>query len=68
MKGQEQWEQPPTFSCEWAILPRWGLSKSKDIKFLLKKKQVNEFVRVKIVIILNSHNIKVIKDVNKSVP
>ena len=39
-----------------------------------KKKQVNEFIRVKIVIILNFRNKKVIfavfyvKDVNKSVP
>ena len=54
MKGQEEWEQPPTISCELAIFSRRGL-----LRFILKK-QVNLFIRVKIVIMLNFHNVKVI--------
>ena len=36
-----------------------GYKIKKDIKFFLNK-QVNEFIRVKVVIILFSHNVKVI--------
>ena len=49
-----------------------GYKTKKTIKFL-KKKQVNEFIRIKILLILNLHNEKVtfrvfhVKDANKSV-
>ena len=52
----------------------WDYKTNKVIKFFLKKKQVNEFIRVKIIIILNFHNGKVVsivfyvKGVNKSLP
>ena len=59
---REEWKLPRGFSCEAKLLN------------FLKKKQVNEFFRVKTVIILNFRNEKIIflvfyvDDVNKSVP
>ena len=50
------------------------IKQTKLSSFLKKKKQVNEFIRVKIIIILNFHNGKVVsivfyvKGVNKSLP
>ena len=50
------------------------IKQTKLSSFFLKKKQVNEFIRVKIIIILNFHNGKVVsivfyvKGVNKSLP
>ena len=52
----------------------WDYKTNKVIKFFFLKKQVNEFIRVKIIIILNFHNGKVVsivfyvKEVNKSLP
>ena len=51
-----------------------GVIKPTKLLSFSKKKQLNEFMRVKIVIVLNFRNEKVIfiafyvKDVNKSVP
>ena len=50
------------------------IKQTKLSSFFKKKKQVNEFIRVKIIIILNFHNGKVVsivfyvKGVNKSLP
>ena len=72
-KGREKQKQPPDFSCENHFFTTGVMKPTKLLSFF-KKKQVNEFIRVKIVIILNFCNKKVIfavfyvKDVNKSVP
>ena len=72
-KGREKQKQPPDFSCESHFFTTGVMKPTKLLSFF-KKKQVNEFIRVKIVIILNFRNKKVIfvvfyvKDVNKSVP
>ena len=50
------------------------IKQTKLSSFFFLKKQVNEFIRVKIIIILNFHNGKVVsivfyvKGVNKSLP